>query len=244
MRYQTIFLQTVLFIFLISLTGCFFRNPENIEAFAKPKQVKIASESYILQPPDEIEIHCSKVPEIHLQRQQIRPDGKITFEALGEVQAAGKTPKELAEILGEKVLLLYALTGKNPVDVRMVGYESKVYYVLGQVLFPGPKVATGHDTVLTALATAQPTVLAWADYIRVIRPSASKKIKPKIFQLNYNHMIKYGDTSKNILLQEGDIVYVPPTVLASMAMVVEEAVRPIGRAFSTVNIIQGPATTR
>ncbi len=163
---------------------------------------------------------------------------------MGEFEASGLTPAELCEAIKKKAISLYSLPGEHPVDVRITVSRSRVYYVLGQVLFPGPKVATGHDTVLTALATAQPTVLAWADYIRVIRPSASKKIKPKIFQLNYNHMIKYGDTSKNILLQEGDIVYVPPTVLASMAMVVEEAVRPIGRAFSTVNIIQGPATTR
>ena len=240
MRYIRTSAQAALMAFLLSLTGCFSSNPADIAVFAKPAQITITDEGYILQPPDEIEIYCSKVPEVHMQRQQIRPDGKIMFEALGEIHAAGKTPKELADIMKEKIMLLYALTGDNPVDVRIVAYKSKVYYVLGQVFFQGPQEATGRDTVLTALAKARPTTLAWIGRIQVVRPSANKNIKPKIFELDYDRMIAHGDTSKNVLLQEGDIVYVPPTVLAAIALKVEEFVSPIGRAFSTVNIVQGP----
>jgi polysaccharide export outer membrane protein len=209
-----------------------------------PSEVSVTAESYVLQPPDEIEVHCSKVPEIHLQRQQIRPDGKVSFEALGEIQAAGKTPGELAEILREKVIMLYALTGEHPIDVRVVVHMSRVYYVLGEVFFPGPKESTGRDTVLTALAEARPSILGWISRVQVIRPSTDENIEPKIFELDYEKMIAHGDTSKNVLLQEGDIVFVPPTVLAAISMKVEEAVRPIARAFSTVNIVAGRPTTR
>ena len=141
-------------------------------------------------------------------------------------------------------MLLYTLTGDNPVDVRIVAYKSKVYYVLGQVYFQGPQEATGRDTVLSALAKARPTNLAWKERIQVVRPSINENIKPKIFELNYARMIAHGDTSKNVLLQEGDIVYVPPTVLASVGLIVEEFVSPIGRAFSTVNIVEGPPQYR
>jgi len=239
MRCNAIFLRAVLLTFLASLAGCFSSNPADIEAFVRPAPAVVTAENYILQPPDEIEIHCSKVPEVHQQRQQIRPDGKVTFEALGEIRAAGKTPKELADILRERIILLYALTGENPVDVRVVAYESKMYYVLGQVYVPGPRVYTGHDTVLRALAEAQPNPMAWLERIQVIRPSSEKGVKPRIFEVNLDRMIAHGDTRKNVLLQEGDIVYVPPTVLAAVALKIEEFVRPIGRAFSTVNIVTG-----
>ena len=100
-----------------------------------PRNVGVTADSYILQPPDEIEIHCSKVPELHLQRQRIRPDGKVTFESLGEVHAAGKTPKGLSDVLYEKILLLYALTGEHPIDVRIVTYRKlegywKCYFLI------------------------------------------------------------------------------------------------------------------
>jgi len=240
MRYKAVYLHVVVLVCLISVCGCSSFNPEDIQAFEFPDKTGVTADNYILQPPDEIEIHCSKVPEIHLQSQQIRPDGKVAFEALGEIHAAGRTPRELANELSAKIMMLYALTGDNPIDVRIVAYKSKFYYVVGQVYYNGPKEFTGRDTLLTALSKARPTILGWLERVRVIRPSVDKNTKAKIFEVDYRKMIAKGDLSKNVLLQEGDIVYVPPTVLAWLSMKIEEAVRPIGRAFSTVNIVQGP----
>jgi len=244
MSCKVIFLQMITLVFVVSLTGCFSSNPEDIQAFLKSEQVFVSAENYILQPPDEIEIHCSKVPEIHLQRQQIRPDGKISFEALGEIEAAGKTAEQLAEDLKAKVLTLYTLPLDKPIDVRITVYKSKFYYVLGQVYLPGPKIYTGRDTVLYAIAQAKPNPMAWLERVQVIRPSSDNNVKPKIFELNFKQMMVHGDASKNVLLQEGDIVYVPPTILAAIGLTIEEFVRPIGRAFSTVNIVAGPPQYR
>ena len=238
MRCKVILLQVIVLTFMVSLAGCFSSNPKNIQAFARPAQVIVTAKNYILQPPDEIEVHCLKVPEINLQRQRIRPDGKVSFEALGEFEAAGKTPAELAKELQQKAILLYTLTGDKPIEVRLIAYQSKVYYVLGQVYLPGPKVYTGRDSLLYALAEAQPNPMAWIERVQVIRPSADKSVKPKIFEVNFDRMMAHGDNSKNILLQEGDIIYVPPTVLSAMAMKVEEVIRPIARAFSGAYVIQ------
>ncbi|MBN1375447.1 MAG: polysaccharide biosynthesis/export family protein [Dehalococcoidia bacterium] len=218
----------------VSVTGCFAAKAKDIEAFIRPYQVDVTSESYILQPPDEIEIHCKKVPEIDLQRQQIRPDGKIAFEALGEIEVAGKTPQQVADILSKKATELYALSSDKPIDVRVTEFRSKFFYVVGEVNNPGPILYTGRNTLLQALAQARPAVTGWGDHIQVIRPSSDEEVEPKIFEIKYKQMVKYGDTSKNVLLQEGDIVYVPPTPLAAVAMVIEEFTRPIGRALAPV----------
>ncbi len=244
MRHRIIFSCLFLLTLPFALASCSSYNPRDIEAFTKPETTNVTFENYILQPADQIEILCSKVPEIHLQQQQIRPDGKVAFEVLGEVEAAGKTPKQLAELMRLKAMELYSLSDKNPLSINIVRYKSKAYYVLGQVVFSGPKTCTGRDTVLTALAKAQPTVLAWKEKFKVIRPSSQTNVKPKIFKLNYKKMIKQGDTSKNVLLQEGDIIYAPPTILATIGLMIEEIVSPIGRAFSTVNIVQGPPPER
>jgi len=209
-----------------------------------PADAVVSMDRYILQPPDEIEVYCSKVPEIHEQRQQIRPDGKVSFEAIGEIEAAGKTHRELEKLIYEKVVTLYALTGEDPIDVRVSIFRSSVYYVLGQVYLPGPKQCTGRDTVLRALAAAHPNPMAWLGRVQVIRPATEKGVKPKIFEVNFDRMMAHGDMRANVLLQDGDIIYVPPTILAAIALKVEEFVRPIGRAFSTVNIISGQPTTR
>jgi polysaccharide export outer membrane protein len=242
MRCARTLIWVILSILAIVLTGCFSSRPKDIEAFLKPYETNVSTKSYALQPPDEIEIHCSKVPEIHLQHQQIRPDGKVSFEGLGEIEAAGKTPQEVADILHSKALELYTLAGDKPIEVRVVAYRSKSYYVLGEVADPGPKVYTGRDTAFSAIAEALPTVLAWEEHCQVIRPSSNKNEKPKIFELNFRNTMVKGDASKDVLLQEGDIVYVPPTILAAIAQVVEEFVRPIGSAFSTVYVVQRVGT--
>jgi len=232
-------IAAILMLLTLSLAGCFSSNPRDIKAFTMPQQVDVTSEQYILQPPDEIEVHCSKAPEINLQRQQIRPDGKISFEAIGEVSAAGKTPAQVAAVLREKIVELYKLSGDNPIDVRVIAFRSKRYYVLGQVATPGAQVYSGRDTVLSAVALAgSPTVLAWQERIQVVRPSHDKNIRPKIFEVNFDRLSAHGDATKNVLLEEGDIIYVPPTILAAAAMKIEEFLRPIGRALSGFYIMQ------
>jgi len=234
---------TILSLFTISLTGCFSSNPKDVKAFLMPDKVDVSARAYTLHPPDEIEIHCSSVPEIDMQRQQVRPDGRIGFEAVGELYAAGKTPSQVASELRAKILELYQVEGDNPIDVRVVAFRSKRYYVLGQVASPGAQMYSGRDTVLGALALAgSPTVLAWVDRIQVVRPSGNKNVKPKIFEFNFDRAAAHGDASKDVLLQEGDIIYVPPTILAAAAMKIEEFIRPVARAFSGYYIMGGGDT--
>jgi polysaccharide export outer membrane protein len=225
------------------MAGCFSSNPEDIQAFVKPYEVNVTATNYILQPPDEIEIHCTQVPEVHLQRQRIRPDGRVSFEGIGEVEAAGKTPAQVAAVLKEKISQLYSVPGDHPVDVRIAAYGSKLFYVVGQVLRPGPMNYTGRDSVLTALAAAYPNTLAWEQRVQVIRPAATENEIPKIFEANFKKMTEHGDTTKDVLLQEGDIVYVPPTILASIGMVLEEFITPIARAFYGAYLLQNPPST-
>lgn len=226
-------LTTVFFV-----TGCFSSNPQDIQAFLKPYQADVTAEKYILQPPDEIEVHCTKIPELNLQRMRIRPDGKLSFEILGEFQAAGKTPEELAADIQKKASTLYALVGDQPIEIRVIAFKSKVFYVLGQVYQPGPKLYTGRNSVMSAISDAQPNPMAWLGRVQVIRPSEDETVKAKIFEVDFDRMMAHGELGKNVLLQEGDVIYVPPTVLAAVAMKIEEVIRPIARAFSGVYIMQ------
>lgn len=242
MKFSTFAMLLPVFLGLLVIAGCDFNsNPAHFNAFTTPPQVQVNLDNYTLLPPDEIEVICTKIPEVHEVVQRIRPDGRVSFEALGEFYVAGQTPAQVAEQIRKRALSLYAISGDYPIDVRVSTFASKYYYVMGQVNFPGPKLVTGRDSALRALAQAQPTVLGWIQRIQIIRPSYDpNNLEPKIFEFNLRDVTRDGDISKDVLLEQGDIVYVPPTVLAAIGMKVEEFVRPIGRAFSTVNVVQGP----
>ena len=227
--YVTGFLLSLIFSFQ---SGCNPYNAKDMEAFLKSSHPGVTARNYVLMPPDVIEIHCSRVPELHLQSQQIRPDGKISFEGIGAIEAAGKTPSELAGLLRKKASSLYSLPGEYPIDVRVTRYSSQFYYVFGEVGAPGPKPYTGHDTALRAISSAGPLVTAWKERIRIIRPSGVEAVKPKIFEFNLFRVTEYGDTSQDVLLRNGDIIYVPPTIAAAIAQGIAEFVTPIGLALS------------
>ncbi len=236
--YKNLILAIILLNLCISLTGCFSSYPQDIMYYRMPNEINTSANTFILEPPDEVEVLCSQFPKINEQKQKIRPDGKISFEDIGEIVAAGKTPAKLADDIRLKITELYKLNGDFPVDIRIVAFQSKLYYVLGQVNDPGPRIYTGRETVLTAVSLADPNPMAWLERIQVIRPSLNENIRPAIFELNYNKLAEHGDASKNVLLQEGDIVYVPPTVLAWVALKIEEFIRPVARAFTGAYIVR------
>ncbi len=226
----------------LNIAGCFSARPEDIEAYIKPYEANVTAENYVCQPADQLQIQCPKVPDIHLQTQQIRPDGKISLVKYGEIEVAGKTPKEIAGILEEKISEEYKLIGDNPVNIYVAAIRSKHYYVIGEVSSPGARIYTGRDTAMNAIAGANPAITAWEEKIQVVRPSQSEHIKPKIFELNYVKLVKHGDATKDVLLEEGDIIYVPPTPLAMVGNVLAEIVRPIGLALSPIRQVSQIST--
>ena len=236
---------TILVGLLTLLTGCFSSNTEDLNAFLKPTQADATMDNYILQPPDNVTVIASSVPELQGagsqvgQSQVIRPDGKISFENIGEIDAAGKTPKQVAEIISQKLVELYKLTGDHPVDVRVTN-QSKFYYVVGMVHKAGAQIFTGRETTLSAISRAVPNNLAWEEEIQVIRPSLVPGQPSKIFSLNFKKMVERGQMEQNVLLQEGDVIYVPPTIFASIGLTVGEIVRPILSGGSAAQILAGP----
>jgi polysaccharide export outer membrane protein len=244
MQYRPL-LSIALFVAVsLALTGCFSANPEDVKAFLRPDQAVVTADDYIFQPPDAVTIMSSKIPEFERGSmgsavgltQVIRPDGKISVESVGEIMVAGKTPKQVAEIIAEKMSKLYNINSDYPVDVRVTNM-SKYYYMLGQVTHQGAQIFTGRETTLSAVSKAVPGVRAWEEAIQVIRPSLALDQKPKIFELNFKKMVEHGDMSKNVLLQEGDVIYVPPTILGSIGLTIEEVVGPLFQSASAAQTI-------
>jgi protein involved in polysaccharide export with SLBB domain len=230
---------------LLSLNGCFSSRPEDIQAFQYPNQTYVTMDEYILQPPDEVTLISTKIPLLTGSTtkpgltQVIKPDGTISLEDVGQIPVAGKTPRQVAEIIAQKLSTLYKLAGDYPVDVQIVN-NSKFIYVVGQVERAGPQPYTGRDTVLSVIARAIPNTLAWEEKIQVIRPAKDPAERSMVFGLDFKQMAEHGKMDQNILLQDGDVIYVPPTILASIGLTVGEIVSPILSAGSAATVFAAP----
>jgi polysaccharide export outer membrane protein len=229
----------------VTLAGCFSANPEDLKAFTKPQDAQVTADSYILQPPDEVTVISSKVPELQGTTQSvghtqvIRPDGKISFETMGDILVAGKTPREVAAIISEKMTQYYKFTTDNPIDVR-VRNRSKYYYICGEIRNAGAQFYTGRETTLSALAKGVVTTSAWEERVQIIRPSKEVGGKSKIFEMNLKKVVEQGQMASNVLLEEGDIIYVPPTILSTIGRTVGEITQPILQGAGTINTLAAP----
>lgn len=219
------------------LTGC-GPSQKQITAFLKAHEATVSAGQYTVMPPDTIAIHSPTAPEIDGVTQRVRPDGKVALRLLGEVHVAGLNTSEIAAKLRTQLARYYV---EPEVVVDVAQYRSKFYYIFGQVMSPGPKPYNGRDTLLKALAEAQPNFLAWRSQIRVTRPSPGGGEKQTLV-VDLDKMVRTGNTERNILLQEGDVIEVPPTPLAWMGLRVRELlypVEPVYRAYTTPSRFMG-----
>jgi polysaccharide export outer membrane protein len=210
------------------LPGCGPTHGQLVE-FLRSHELVTSTGQYTVHPPDAITVHTPGAPEVDGAHQTVRSDGKVTLRLLGEVQVAGLTTEEIAEKLRAQLSRFYV---DPEVVVEVTGYRSKYYYVFGEVTSPGAKRYTGRDTFLKALADARPTFLAWRSQIRVVRPSPNEESR-KTIVVDLDEMVRTGDVSANFLLQEGDIIEVPPTPLAWLGLRVRELLYPLEPALRT-----------
>lgn len=208
---------------LVAATSGCANKYEDLKAFVQAHNHDVVASTYRIEPPDVVVISSPTAPEINGAIRRVGGDGKITLKLLGEIKISTLTPKETAAKL-EHLLSRYYVDPE--VQVEVARYASKKIYVFGQVNGVGPRPFTGRDTVMDILASAQPNLIAWGARVKVIRPSANPEEVHEI-EVDVDEMMKSGDLRGNFLLQEGDIVYVPPTPLGWVGLRVQEVLFPI-----------------
>ncbi|WP_432800346.1 polysaccharide biosynthesis/export family protein [Poriferisphaera sp. WC338] len=214
-------------------TGCAPKYTD-YEAFIQDPVPIVSSEAYLLAPPDVITVSSKRVREIANHREQIRPDGRITLPLLGSTFVAGKTCEQLSKELSDKAKEYYE---DADVTVYVARFASKKIFVFGEVSGPGAYPYSGTNTVLDTLAQAQPTRLADPKRVQIMRPSSDGTLRKRM-TVDLDDMIKNGDTTLNAMLEEGDVIYVPPNPLAKVGLVFQQLLLPLQPAASTV---KGPA---
>ena len=98
---------------------------------------------------------------------------------------------------------------KNKISARLVNWDSKRIYVLGEVNSPGSFVFIGNETVLDAILEAGGlNNNADQHQIVITRPSGCDSCR-EVMHVCYDQVVQLGDTSTNYQLQPGDRVFVP-----------------------------------
>jgi polysaccharide export outer membrane protein len=162
----------------------------------------LAGPEYVIGPEDVLHIAVWKENDLTATL-PVRPDGKISLPLLDDVQAAGLTPKQLADSVTEKLKKYIA----DPrVTVVVTAINSKRIYLVGEVLHAGATPMLPNMTVLQALSSAGLNQFANTKRIYVLRTANGKQQK---LPVNYRKLVKGEEIEQNYILQPGDTIVVP-----------------------------------
>jgi polysaccharide export outer membrane protein len=177
-------------------------TPSNPQAEAA-LVAKVAQKTYQLGSEDTIEISVWKEPDLTKQL-IVRPDGKITYPLVGELQAGGLTVEQLQQEIAKR--LAKYVTDANVTVILLKTQHYKIY-VTGKVNKPGDFVVGRTVDVMQAIAMAGGlTPFASPKDIVILRKVGGQE---EVYPFNYKAVSQGESLEQNRTLLPGDVVVVP-----------------------------------
>jgi polysaccharide export outer membrane protein len=193
----------------------------------------------------------------------VRPDGKITLGFYGDVYVAGLTLPEVKEkiilhlrkYISDETLGLIDVEEseqeQGPLDkpkppklidpkdsarvfVDVTAYNSKNYYVLGDVAVTGRFPITGNETVLDAINFAGgllPT--AASQNVRLVRPAPPGACCEQVLPVNLAAISNGGDPTTNYQLMPGDRIVVYRDPIVRLTILIDRLAAPFQTVLGT-----------
>lgn len=214
-------------------------KPESKEAKAqetgpeqKPAVAEVrAATEYTIGDEDVLHISVWQNPDLD-QEVIVRPDGKISFPLIGDIQASGLTIPELDGEITRR-LTEYVRFPEVSISIKKIGGSRVI--VLGQVSSPGIYAVAGKRTIMEAVAMA-------GGLTRDAVPSSTILIRggfaaPNAQRINLSKLLK-GDLRQNIVLESQDIVFVPRKFISDVNYFLSQIIDPLSKGAYTRKELQ------
>lgn len=195
------------------------------------------SSKYTLGETDVINISVMRHPEVSGDY-VLNMEGKIQYEFVGDIKLSGLIKDEASEVPTEQ---LSEYIVDPDVTIEIIGYNSKVVYIVGEVGRPG-KVYMRGDTIIVREALVQAGLSLLTGVTkrsRLITPAEDKKTR-ETENVNVYALIYEGDLSENKVMKPGDVLFVPPTFLTKTIRTLRPVAAPIGTATGAARDVANP----
>jgi protein involved in polysaccharide export with SLBB domain len=211
----------VLLLFVAGCGGARVAQPASPASSRPASEVRLAAG-------DAVEVKFFNVAELN-ESQVIRPDGKISLQLVGEVEAQGRTPAQLRDELNR----LYAPHLKAAdVTVIVRSFQSRRVYVGGEVVAPGVVNMPGPLTAMQAIMEAGGfTRFARLENVVIIRHADGKRYGAS---LDFKPSKKEAPAPEPFYLEPLDIVFVPETRITRVNRWIDQHINQILPTFGVV----------
>ncbi len=177
----------------------------------RPEWLKPSEEPFRLGPGDKLELEILGRSGTR-QPTFVCPDGKIYYDLLPGMEVWGLTLAETRQLLALELSKFYA---HPQVSVTLVSVESKRVWVLGRLNKSGVYPLSGPMTIIEAISRAgglftsrmsgTTEELADLNHSFIVRGG-------ELLPVNFQGLLRNGDTSQNIYLEADDFVYLPSSL--------------------------------
>lgn len=190
---------------LLALAGCATAPGSEQAPTINPDAQAVAV--YHIGVDDQLQVSVWHNPDLSVSV-PVRPDGKITVPLIGDVEAGGRTPEQVAGEIKDK-LKAYVRDPQVAViliDLRSHEYLSRVR-VTGAVRAPISIPYRQGMTVLDAvLAAGGTTPFAAPDHTELYRKTSTGT---QAYAIRLDNILQKGELKTNYPVQPGDVITVP-----------------------------------
>jgi polysaccharide export outer membrane protein len=193
-------------------------SPEECMAGAEIQQASApaSEEGYVIQPGDQLDVQFYLSPEFN-DEVTVRPDGKVALRLVGDEQAAGLTPMQLASALDRA----YSSELRSPdASVHVKNMPTREVFVEGQVTRPGGFPLESGMTALQAVSEAGGLTEDAATNVVLIRRDACGQ--PHGIKVNLAEANGKMKTGEDVALMPRDILIVPRSKIANVDLFVKQ----------------------
>lgn len=179
---------------------------DNLDLSFEPNPHVTSPPNYVIGINDQIVVDIFGLSE-NTKKLKVSTEGTIRFPNLGPIRVAGLTLEQATEKITRSLTTIYpAITGgKTRVAVSLGQIRSIRVTVIGEVFRPGNYTMSSLSTLMHALyACGGPSGIGTMREVSLIR--AGKKV----VELDVYDFLMKGDLSKNVLLQDDDVIRVSP----------------------------------
>lgn len=159
---------------------------------------------FVLGAGDVLLVTVWKDPEL-TREVLVRPDGKISFPLIDDIDAAGRTVSDLRGDIQERIK---EFVPGSPVSVILTKLLSRKVYVMGKVMHPGVFLMDGNMTVVQALALAG-GLTPYSSEGRILVLRRDTDGKDQALPFDYGDLAKGSGMEQNVLLRPDDTIIVP-----------------------------------
>jgi protein involved in polysaccharide export with SLBB domain len=204
----------------LALGGCYYKvTTDPVPGPARSAAAPPAAAPYLIQVADHLAVKFYQNPDLN-EEVIVRPDGKISLQLIGDVQAAGVEPAALAANI-ESGYRSELSVPRVSVLVRELGGR---VYVGGEVGKPGVVPLTANLTLVQAVQEAG-GFLETAHLSQVVLIRRDANGQPVGYALDVRPVIGGTKPAEDVPLQPYDVAFVPRSKIADVNLFVKQYIR-------------------